>query len=74
MGVPYQDTDMTRHPQHVTVRNSRGREMLDLVRHRLAITPTSSTGDRRSIVMEVRLGGAGKGKGGALCHWCLSDR
>ena len=32
MGVPYYNTDMTRHPQYITVRNDRGQEMLDTVR------------------------------------------
>lgn len=29
MGVPYQNTDMTSHLQYLTVRNERGRELLD---------------------------------------------
>jgi len=39
--------------QYVTVRNERGREMLDLVRPRLIVTPTSSTGDRKPFVLQT---------------------
>ncbi|EEF44323.1 7-hydroxymethyl chlorophyll a reductase, chloroplastic [Ricinus communis] len=54
MGVPkYAGVSMTQHPQYVTVRNDRGREMLDLVRGLLEITPTISSGDRRPFVMET---------------------
>lgn len=92
MGVPYERTDMTSHPQasssaclmyesashtyccsmkiscfcypptdagthvlaqYVTVRNERGREMLDLVRQRLIVTPTSSSGDRKPFVLQT---------------------
>lgn len=53
MGVPYMDKDMTRHPQYVVVRNERGEELMDSVKHRLQVTPTISTGDRRSIVMQT---------------------
>ncbi|KAG2432268.1 hypothetical protein HXX76_009186 [Chlamydomonas incerta] len=53
MGVPYLNKDMTSHPQYVVVRNDRGNELLDSVRHRLQITPTISTGDRRSVVMQT---------------------
>lgn len=54
MGVPkYPGISMTQHPQYITVRNERGREMLDMVRHLLEITPTMSSGKRRSFVMET---------------------
>jgi coenzyme F420-reducing hydrogenase beta subunit len=44
MGVPkYAGVPMTKHPQYITVRNKRGKEMLDLVRPLLEITPTIST-------------------------------
>lgn len=53
MGVPYENADMTSHPQYVTVRNERGREMLDLVRPRLMTSPTSSSGDRKPFVLQT---------------------
>uniref|UniRef100_A0A0D6R0M3 Coenzyme F420 hydrogenase/dehydrogenase beta subunit C-terminal domain-containing protein n=1 Tax=Araucaria cunninghamii TaxID=56994 RepID=A0A0D6R0M3_ARACU len=54
MGVPkYPGISMTQHPQYITVRNKRGREMLNLVYDLLEITPTVSTGKRRSFVMET---------------------
>ncbi|GLI70429.1 hypothetical protein VaNZ11_015337 [Volvox africanus] len=53
MGVPYMNKDMIRHPQYLVVRNDRGQELLDIVRPRLVMTPTVSTGDRRSIVMQT---------------------
>lgn len=54
MGVPkYKGLSMTQHPQYITVRNERGKEMLNAVRHLLEITPTVSTGDRRPFVMET---------------------
>jgi 7-hydroxymethyl chlorophyll a reductase len=55
MGVPYYGTDMTSHPQYVTVRNGRGREMLDAVTPRLRILPTATAGDRRPFVMQTVL-------------------
>lgn len=54
MGVPkYEGVSMTRHPQYLTVRNERGKEMLNAVSHLLEITPTVSTGNRRPFVMET---------------------
>ncbi|XP_050372280.1 7-hydroxymethyl chlorophyll a reductase, chloroplastic [Argentina anserina] len=54
MGVPkYSGISMTQHPQYVTVRNERGREMISLVEKHLEITPTISTGDRRPFVLET---------------------
>ncbi|KAG8075938.1 hypothetical protein GUJ93_ZPchr0006g44728 [Zizania palustris] len=44
MGVPkYPGVSMTQHPQYITVRNSRGREMLSLVEGLLESTPTISS-------------------------------
>ena len=31
VGVPWYGVDMTEHPQYVTIRNRRGREMFDMV-------------------------------------------
>ncbi|BAT96207.1 7-hydroxymethyl chlorophyll a reductase [Vigna angularis] len=54
MGVPkYSGISMPQHPQYVTVRNERGREMLSLVENLLEISPTISSGDRRPFVMET---------------------
>eukprot|EP00250_Pteridium_aquilinum_P013030 c21089_g1_i2 orf=189-1514(-) len=54
MGVPkYDGVSMTQHPQYLTVRNERGREMLNVVQHLLQITPTVSSGNRRPFVMET---------------------
>lgn len=47
MGVPYYDVPMTRHPQYVTVRNDKGKEMIELVRARLQVVPTVSSGHRK---------------------------
>ena len=44
---------MTEHFQYVTIRNSRGREMFDLVRDRFLVKPTESSGDRTSFVMQT---------------------
>ncbi|KAB2062088.1 hypothetical protein ES319_A10G129100v1 [Gossypium barbadense] len=53
MGVPkYSGISMTEHPQYITVRNERGREMLSLIENLLEITPTSS-GNRQPFVMET---------------------
>jgi len=53
MGVPYLDKPMDRHPQYVTSRNERGREMLDLIRADLDCSPSVSSGDRRPFVMQT---------------------
>lgn len=54
MGVPkYSGVSMTEHPQYVTVRNERGKEMLSLIENLLEITPTTSSGNRRPFVMET---------------------
>lgn len=52
-GVPYYHTDMTRHPQYVTVRNDRGREMMDLIRGECDVTPSVSSGERKPFVMQT---------------------
>ncbi|KAG0486765.1 hypothetical protein HPP92_008860 [Vanilla planifolia] len=54
MAVPkYSGVSMTEHPQYITVRNERGREMLNLVENLLEITPTTSSGNRKPFVMET---------------------
>ncbi|XP_066331197.1 7-hydroxymethyl chlorophyll a reductase, chloroplastic-like isoform X2 [Miscanthus floridulus] len=54
MGVPkYSGVSMTQHPQYITVRNDRGREMLSLVDGLLESTPTISSGSRQPFVMET---------------------
>lgn len=54
MGVPkYSGISMTEHPQYITVRNERGREMLSLIENLLEITPTTSSGNRQPFVMET---------------------
>ncbi len=55
MGVPYYGTDMTSHPQYITVRNARGRAMMDAVKPRLKILPTMAAGDRTPFVMQTVL-------------------
>ena len=44
---------MTEHQQYITVRNEKGREMLDLIKERLVVTEPQSTGDRRAFVMQT---------------------
>ncbi|KAI5348255.1 hypothetical protein L3X38_001142 [Prunus dulcis] len=56
MGVPkYSGISMTQHPQYVTVRNERGREMLSLVDNLLEVTPTTSSYSKHGqpFVMET---------------------
>ena len=53
MGVPYMDKPMDKHPQYVTVRNARGREMMDLIRDDVVVSPSTSSGDRRPFVMQT---------------------
>ena len=55
MGVPYMGTDMTAHPQYLTVRNERGTEMLDAVRPRLQLLDPQASGNRRPFVMQTVL-------------------
>ncbi|KAK9146293.1 hypothetical protein Sjap_006196 [Stephania japonica] len=54
MGVPkYDGVSMTRHPQYITVRNERGREMLSLIEDLLEVTPVTSKGNRRPFVTQT---------------------
>jgi 7-hydroxymethyl chlorophyll a reductase len=53
MGVPYNGREMTAHPQYLTVRNGRGRDMLDAVAGRLTLLPTQSSGSRRAFVTQT---------------------
>lgn len=53
MGVPYYNTDMTSHPQYITVRNERGAAMLEAVAGGLEETATMSAGDRTPFVMST---------------------
>lgn len=53
MGVPYYNTNMTSHPQYITVRNERGAAMLDAVAGSLEEFPTMSAGDRTPFVMST---------------------
>ncbi|XP_031503389.1 7-hydroxymethyl chlorophyll a reductase, chloroplastic [Nymphaea colorata] len=54
MGVPkYSGVSMSQHPQYITVRNERGREMLRLVENLLETSPTISSGNRQPYVMET---------------------
>eukprot|EP00252_Welwitschia_mirabilis_P020168 TRINITY_DN4884_c0_g1_i2.p1 TRINITY_DN4884_c0_g1~~TRINITY_DN4884_c0_g1_i2.p1 ORF type:complete len:432 (-),score=60.93 TRINITY_DN4884_c0_g1_i2:415-1710(-) len=54
MGVPkYPCLSMSQHPQYITIRNERGREMFNMVKHLLEVTPPISRGNRRSFVMET---------------------
>ncbi|KAF0888522.1 hypothetical protein E2562_014741 [Oryza meyeriana var. granulata] len=54
MGVPkYPGVSMTQHPQYITVRNDRGREMLSLVEGLLQSTPTVSSGVRQPFVIKT---------------------
>ena len=55
MGVPYEGGDMTSHNTYITVRNDRGREMLDAVRGDLAASPPASSGNRRPFVLQTVL-------------------
>jgi hypothetical protein len=53
MGVPYNGSNMAQHPQYITVRNSRGREMLDCLGAELQRMPAVSKGNSRPLVMQV---------------------
>eukprot|EP00472_Partenskyella_glossopodia_P009789 CAMPEP_0197527104 /NCGR_PEP_ID=MMETSP1318-20131121/20323_1 /TAXON_ID=552666 /ORGANISM="Partenskyella glossopodia, Strain RCC365" /LENGTH=515 /DNA_ID=CAMNT_0043081573 /DNA_START=339 /DNA_END=1889 /DNA_ORIENTATION=- len=53
MGVPWQKTDMKHHQQTVVVRNSKGAEMLDLLRQDLDTSVPISQGDRKAFVLET---------------------
>lgn len=53
MGVPYSGDPMDQHLQYLTVRNNNGKELLDSIRSRLEITPTTTAGDRRFLVAQT---------------------
>lgn len=53
MGVPYNGSNMAQHPQYITVRNARGRAMLDCLGPQLQRLPAVSKGDSRPLVMQV---------------------
>ncbi|KAF6262368.1 coenzyme F420 hydrogenase [Scenedesmus sp. NREL 46B-D3] len=53
MGVPYNGSDMAQHPQYLTVRNARGRRMLDCLGAQLQRLPAASKGDSRPLVMQT---------------------
>lgn len=53
MGVPYKGGQMSQHPQYITVRNSRGREMLDSLGMELHRIPAVSKGSRGPLVMQT---------------------
>eukprot|EP00882_Tetradesmus_deserticola_P004812 GHRQ01005071.1.p1 GENE.GHRQ01005071.1~~GHRQ01005071.1.p1 ORF type:complete len:466 (+),score=194.94 GHRQ01005071.1:243-1640(+) len=53
MGVPYNGSNMAQHPQYITVRNARGRQMLDCLGPQLQRLPAVSKGDSRPLVMQT---------------------
>ena len=54
MGVPmYEGVEMTNHPQYVTVRNARGKELFDSVRETCEVTPSVSSGNRTPFVVQT---------------------
>ena len=54
MGVPMAvGTEMTAHPQYVTVRNARGKELFDSVREKCEVTPSVSSGNRVPFVVQT---------------------
>ncbi|WIA38743.1 hypothetical protein OEZ86_002042 [Tetradesmus obliquus] len=53
MGVPYNGSNMAQHPQYITVRNARGRAMLDCLGPQLQRLPAVSKGDSRPLVMQT---------------------
>jgi 7-hydroxymethyl chlorophyll a reductase len=53
MGTPYYHTDMTKHPQYVTVRNDKGKEMFDMIRGDCDVSPSVSSGERKPFVMQT---------------------
>ena len=56
MGVPYNpSTPMTSHLQYLTVRNARGREMLQGVADSLEVVPPMSKGNRAPFVVQTVL-------------------
>ena len=55
MAAPSEDVPMTQHWQYMTVRNERGRELVDLTGSALITAPPESSGDRRPFVLETVL-------------------
>lgn len=59
MGAPAEGNgvQMTEHRQQITVRNGKGRRMLERVRHRLDVLPTSSGGwlSKKDLVLQTVL-------------------
>lgn len=56
MGVPYNSsTAMNNHLQYITVRNQRGREMLNKIQGSLEVVPPISGGSRRQFVLQTVL-------------------
>jgi 7-hydroxymethyl chlorophyll a reductase len=54
MGVPMSvGVEMTAHPQYVTVRNARGKELFDSVRETCEVTPSVSSGNRTPFVVQT---------------------
>ena len=54
MGVPMSvGVEMTAHPQYVTVRNARGKELFDSVREKCEVTPSVSSGNRTPFVVQT---------------------
>jgi 7-hydroxymethyl chlorophyll a reductase len=57
MGVPFMGsaTPMSQHRQYATVRNSRGKEMMESVRNRTEIVPSMRSRFQKSLVMQTVL-------------------
>jgi 7-hydroxymethyl chlorophyll a reductase len=54
MGVPMSvGVEMNKHPQYVTVRNEKGKEMFDMIRDECEVTPSTSSGNRKPFVVET---------------------
>jgi hypothetical protein len=68
------NTDMTRHPQYVTVRNDKGKEMMDMIRNECDVTPSVSSGERKPFVMQTVISVGGRYKSNPdVCFSCLSS-
>ena len=56
MGVPYNSkTPMTNHLQYMTIRNERGRKMMDTIKGSLEVVPPISGGSRTAFVLQTVL-------------------
>lgn len=54
MGVPMSvGVEMNKHPQYVTVRNQKGKEMFDMIRDECEVTPSMSSGNRTPFVVQT---------------------